>query len=137
MQKKEYFKVFKSSAGLGLKTLRDWKKGQTIIEYLGEKITSDEADRRGGRYLFELNDKYTIDGTGRDNLARYINHSCRPNAEAELNAAETRVFMKAKRNIKAGEEITYNYGKTYFDEYIKPYGCLCSHCQTKKAKTKA
>ena len=131
--RKEYFKVFRAAAGLGLKTLRDFKKDQTILEYVGEKITSDEADQRGGRYLFELNDKYTIDGSGRDNLARYINHSCKPNAEAELNAAETRVFIKAKRNIKAGEEVTISYGNSYFNEYIKPYGCLCESCQTKKA----
>lgn len=129
MQKKENFKIFRASAGLGLKTLRDFKKGQNIIEYVGERITSDEADRRGGKYLFELNDKYTIDGSGRDNLARYINHSCKPNCEAELNYAETRVFIKAKRNIEAGEELTVDYGKTYFDDYIKPYGCLCESCQ--------
>ena len=116
MSAKNDFKVFRSSAGLGLRTLRDFKKGDEVIEYIGEKITSDEANQRGGKYLFELNDDYTIDGTTRKNLARYINHSCRPNCEAELDEDELRVFIKARRAIKAGEELTYDYGKEYVND---------------------
>ena len=92
-------------------------------------ISDAEANRRGGKYLFELNGKQTIDGKGRENLARYINHSCRPNCYPELNAAETRVFIYAKRNIKPGEELTYDYGRDYFKRIIKPEGCRCSKCQ--------
>ncbi|MCB9811379.1 SET domain-containing protein [Candidatus Nomurabacteria bacterium] len=131
MSAKNDFKVFRSSAGLGLRTLRDFKKGDEVIEYIGEKITSDEANQRGGKYLFELNDDYTIDGTTRKNLARYINHSCRPNCEAELDEDELRVFIKARRAIKAGEELTYDYGKEYVNDYIKPYGCRCAKCTPK------
>ncbi len=125
--KKDYV-VKKSNAGLGLFANRDFKKGEHIIEYTGEKITDAEANRRGGKYLFTLNDNWTIDGKGRKNTARYINHSCKPNCYPELDDKEEHVNIYAKRNIKAGEEFTYNYGKQYFDIEIKPHGCRCSKC---------
>ena len=128
MMQKEQLTVKRSSAGLGLFTKTELKRGNEVIEYTGEIISEMEANRRGGKYLFELNDKKTIDGKGRSNLARYINHSCKPNCFPELNGTETRVFIFAKKNIKAGEEITYNYGKTYFNEIIKPHGCRCATC---------
>lgn len=126
--------VFRGSAGLGLKTLREFKKGDEVVEYTGEMITTEEADRRGGRYLFEVNDNWTIDGKERANLGRYINHSCRPNCEAihyedDANPKEDQIMIVAKRNIKAGEELTYDYGKAHFNEYIKPYGCKCEKCR--------
>ena len=121
--------VKRSRAGLGLFAKVDLKKGTRIIEYIGEHITPAEADHRGGKYLFTLNKKIVIDGKSRDNLARYINHSCRPNCYAEVNAAETRVFIFAKRAIKADEELSYHYGKEYFDDLIKPIGCRCLKCQ--------
>ena len=111
---------------------RNFKKAETVIEYTGEKITDSEADRRANRYLFELNDKWTIDGSGRKNTARYINHSCQPNCEAELDENEKHIYIKAKRAINVGEELTYHYGKTHFDEYIKPKGCRCNKCSAKK-----
>lgn len=120
--------VKRSTAGLGLFAVSKINKGDRIIEYTGERITADEANRRGGQYLFELTDTFTIDGKGRENKARYINHSCKPNAEAELSEGEDQVFINAKRNIQEGEEITYNYGKDFFAEYIKPRGCKCSKC---------
>lgn len=123
-------KTKRSSAGLGLFTITPIKKGDCIIEYTGELITTDEANIRGGQYLFELNENFTIDGKGRENKARYTNYSCRPNAEAQLSDDEKHIFIYAKRNIKAGEEITYNYGKEFFNEYIKPYGCRCIKCKT-------
>ena len=73
------FVVKRSSAGLGLFAARDFKKDALVIEYSGEVITDAEAQRRGGGYLFKLNDDWTIDGKARDNTARYINHSCRRN----------------------------------------------------------
>lgn len=126
--KNKDFKVFRSSAGFGLRALRDFKKGDTVIEYVGERLTSEEADERPNRYLFEVTDSVTIDGSPRYNLARYINHSCRPNCEAVHYEDGDRVFIEAKRNIKANEEITYDYGKDHFNEYIKPYGCKCAKC---------
>lgn len=124
--------VKKSSAGLGLFAARVYEKGERVIEYLGEIISDDEAQRRGGKYLFELNDEWTIDGKGRQNTARYINHSCKPNCYPELSDDETQVFIFTKRAIAPGEEFTYNYGTYYFKMEIKPHGCHCAACALKK-----
>ena len=128
--RKTDYTVFRSSAGFGLKATKDYKKGDTVIEYVGEKITDAEADERANRYLFEINNQWTIDGSPRYNLARYINHSCQPNCEAVLDEEEERVYIDAKRAIKAGEELTYDYGKNHFEEYIKPGGCKCTKCSS-------
>lgn len=130
MKNKTRVVVKRSSAGLGLFSTDFFKKDEEIIEYTGELISEEEANRRGGKYLFEISDKETIDGKGRENIARYINHSCSPNAYAELDEDEKEVHIKAKRKINPGEEITYNYGKTYFNDHIKPNGCLCAKCSS-------
>jgi len=122
--------IKRSSAGLGLFATRPYLKGELIIEYTGETITEAEANVRGGKYLFELNDQYVIDGKGRQNIARYINHSCRPSAYPELSEDETQVHIYAKKKIATGDEITYHYGKFYFNEIIKPLGCRCEKCTT-------
>lgn len=122
------YAVRRSSAGLGLFATQEYKKGSFIIEYTGELISTKEADRRGGKYLFTLTDAKTIDGKGRENIARYINHSCRPNAEAEVDEDEEKIRIFARKKIMPGEEITYDYGKEYVDEHIKPYGCRCAKC---------
>ena len=119
-------KVKRSKTGLGLFADEDIKKGEFIIEYTGKKITNKEADQKGGRYLFELNSRYTIDGSERSNKARYINHSCVPNCESVIKNGK--ILIYAIKNIKAGEELTYNYGKEYFDKFIKPIGCKCKKC---------
>lgn len=134
--KKKDFAVFKSSAGFGLRTLRDWDKGDLVIEYKGKKLLNDKADENPNRYHFALNDKYTIDGSVRSNIARYINHSCRPNCEAVYYEDTDEIGIEAIRNIKAGEELTYDYGKDHFNEYIKPKGCMCAKCREKKKGTK-
>ena len=121
-------KVKRSRAGLGLFANRTFAKEERVIEYTGKIISEEEANRRGGKYLFELNDQWTIDGKGRSNIARYINHSCQPNCYPELNEDETRVFIYAKRKINPGEELTYDYGKSYFNQIIKPIGCKCTKC---------
>ncbi len=120
--------VKRSRAGLGLYTKSAIKKGDFIIAYTGEIISDAEANRRGGKYLFTINKTWTIDGKERANTARYINHSCRPNSEVEVYGRKREVKVFAKRNIKPGEEITYDYGKEYCDEYIKPTGCRCDKC---------
>jgi SET domain-containing protein len=122
--------VKRSRAGLGLFATQLFTRGEFIIEYTGEHIATEEADRRGGKYLFILNEKITIDGKGRENTARYINHSCKPNAEAESDDDAGKIRISAKRKILPGEEITYDYGKEYWNEYIKPHGCKCTHCLT-------
>ncbi len=120
--------VKRGAHGLGLFTTEPIVKGEFIIEYTGEKITEEEANRRGGQYLFELNDAFVIDGKGRENLARYINHSCRPNCYPEIDEDEQHIRIYAKRGIKAGEELNYNYGKGFWNTHIKPKGCRCAKC---------
>lgn len=128
-------RVKKSSAGLGIYAGEPIKRQTKILEYVGYIITNEEADRKGGKYLFEiLKSKFTIDGTPRWNTARYFNHACKPNAEAVWYG--NHVWICAKKNIKPGEEITYNYGKAYFDDYIKPYGCRCASCVAERSKAK-
>jgi uncharacterized protein len=125
-----YLKVKKGINGLGLFTEAPIKKGEFVIEYFGEMLTSDQANEKGGKYLFEISNRRTIDGTTRKNTARYINHSCRPNCEVDIKKGK--VFIFAKRSIKPGEELCYDYGKDYWNEYIKPKGCLCAKCTEKK-----
>lgn len=125
---KPFFAVKRShaGAGLGLFATTDIPKETFVIEYTGEKITNAEADRRGGRYLFNINSKWTIDGKGRHNTARYINHSCRPNCESRINGGKVKIYTI--KNIKAGEELAYDYGTEYFEEFLKPHGCRCDKC---------
>ncbi len=116
----------RKGAGLGIVTNRSFKNGDFVIEYTGPILSRDKANEKGGKYLFDINSKWAIDGTTRSNLARYINHSCKPNCEADVSGKK--VFIYALKRIKEGEELTYDYGGEYFDEYIKPYGCKCSSC---------
>ncbi len=115
--------VKRAAAGLGLFAARPIKKGERIIEYKGRAISKDEEYTSRSKYLFEVKRGLTIDGQARSNKARYINHSCRPNCEPEIEKG--RVFIDAVKNIKEGEELAYDYGKEYFNEYIKPKGCKC------------
>ena len=123
-------KVKRSSAGLGLFADEDMPKGACIIEYVGRDITGPEEYTSRSKYLFGVNARKTIDGQARSNTARYINHSCRPNAEPEVSKG--RVFIFAKRKIPAGEEICYDYGKEYWQSHIKPHGCRCAKCTEAK-----
>ena len=123
-------KVRRSSAGLGLYADEPIRKGRFVIEYVGRVLTSDEADRRGGKYLFEVSSRTTLDGTPRWNTARYINHSCKPNCEAIIDRGRVRIY--AKRAIGTGEELAYDYGKEYVDEFIKPHGCKCASCRPRR-----
>ena len=129
-------KVKESSAGMGLFAEEDIKKGRLIIEYTGDRISAKEAERRGGRYLFAVTKRLVIDGKKKKNTARYINHACKPNAEAEHETTENRIYIRAIKKIKKGEEITYDYGEDYVDTLIKDIGCKCRHCLKKSAKKK-
>ncbi len=124
-------RVKRSTTGLGLFAGQDISKGTCIIEYVGDVLTPAQAAKRWSRYLFQINRRRVIDGSPRWNKARYINHHCRPNAEAEIVGG--RVFISAVKPIKAGDEITYDYGKEYFDMFITAERCGCSTHQRKRA----
>ena len=111
------------------------KSGQFIIRYRGRKIPTESTEGLDTRYLFEINNRWTIDGASRSNRARYINHACRPNAEVYI--VQHVIKIRAIKNIKAGDEITHHYGRNYFDAFIKPVGCRCLACARKRAEKRA
>lgn len=121
--KEPYIVQNRPPMGKGLFATRAFEKGDFIIEYTGEKIPTKVADAMKTRYLFELDEKWTIDGEEESNIARYINHACEPNAEADTH--DGHILITATQTIKPGEEITIDYGEEYFDEFIKPEGCKC------------
>lgn len=107
-----------------------FRRGQFIAEYTGKRIPSEGADDLDNRYLFEVNSKWTINGATRKNIARYINHGCKPNAEIYI--VKSRIKIRARKRIQPGDEITYDYGKDYFDTFIKANGCRCTACLEKR-----
>jgi uncharacterized protein len=130
-----HLRIGRSKTGLGLFARVAIKKGQFIIRYNGRKLTTEQADRLDNRYLFEVNARWTIDGSNRRNRARYINHACRPNAEVYF--IKHVIKIRAIKNIKPGDEITYHYGRDYFDSFIKGVGCRCRACAKKAAKIRS
>ncbi len=101
-------------AGWGVFATRKIPKNTRVIHYAGEKITNRESLRREARYLkrgrvwcFKVNQRYVRDAAVGGNLARYINHSCRPNCYVQI-VGDT-IWIRAARNIRAGEELTYDY----------------------------
>ncbi|MGZ3408873.1 MAG: SET domain-containing protein [Xanthobacteraceae bacterium] len=130
------FRVGRSKTGLGLFATDLIRKGTLIVEYKGRRLRNEVADAmadRGSKYLYEINNRWTIDGSSRRNVARYANHSCRPNAESDVTR-QKKVIIRATRNIQPGNEITYDYGSDYFDLIIKPIGCKCEKCTGKGRK---
>ena len=120
------YRIRRSKAGLGLFATKFIPKGKRIIEYTGPRISNEEVENSNGKYFFGVNKKWSIDGSGRANIARYINHSCRPNAEAIISRG--RVWIWSRKNIQPGDEIVYDYGREYFDGIIKDIGCRCEKC---------
>jgi uncharacterized protein len=133
------YRVGRSRTGLGLFATKPIKKGSKIIRYFGPLLDSKkkEEDEIENKYLFELNNRWTIDGSVRQNVARYINHACRPNAESDVKPRKRKVFIRAIKNIEPGEEINYDYGTDYFKAYLKPIGCKCDACEKKRKKKRA
>lgn len=119
-------KVGRSRTGKGLFACEDIPKGACIAEYTGRDVTADEKKHDRAKYLFWVSDTRMINGNIPGNRARFINHSCAPNCDAE--GPNGRVFIVARRRIKAGEEISYHYGKEYFDKLLKKMGCKCPKC---------
>jgi len=116
--------VRRGLSGLGLFAQEEIPRGRFIIEYVGPLVRDAEADRIGGRYLFDLGNGWNIDGAGRANLARYANHACKPNAESRQIG--NRIQIWSRKRIAAGEEITYDYGKSYADAFVYVGGCRCA-----------
>ena len=116
--------------GRGLFTRVPFRKGELVIEYTGNKIPTQLADELDTKYLFEIDEDWTIDGSPRTNTARYINHSCKPNCESDIR--DGRILIFALRNIERGEELSMDYGDEYFDEFIKPVGCKCDSCGARR-----
>lgn len=121
--------------GKGVFALRPIKKGETVIEYTGEVINWKEALRRHPHdpkdphhtFYFHIDDDWVIDAKHGGNAARWINHACNPNCEADENGG--RVFIKALRNIAPGEELFYDYGLVidlrYTAKVKREYECRC------------
>jgi SET domain-containing protein len=120
--------------GLGLFAAKSIKRGGYIATYRGRRITTEESDRRearGARYMFALNKRWVIDGSPRWNVARYINHSCRPNAKPVGRRGG--IVIVALRQIEPDEEITYDYGRDYLKSFLADGGCCCAACRRKNA----
>lgn len=125
----EYVRIGKSGVhGRGLFATRDIPRGSRIMEYKGERVPKKEGDRRtdlqwakGRVYTFELSRRVDLDGSIRSNRARLANFSCDPNAES-YNEDSRRIWIQAMRDIKAGEEITYDY---CFELMDPPPVCRC------------
>jgi len=123
--------------GRGVYALRKIRKGETIIEYKGEMITWKQAERRHPHnpddpdhtFFFHIDEKHVIDANVGGNAARWINHACDPNCESDVDEEKHRVFIKALRKIKPGEELFYDYGLVLDEKYTKKvkkqFACRC------------
>jgi hypothetical protein len=121
--------------GKGVYATQRIHKGTRIVEYLGDRITHAEADRRysakgqddGHTFLFVVNGRVVIDAGVGGNDARFINHHCAPNCDTVIE--NQRVFIEALRTIEPGEELGYEYGLTWEStddpEELENYACRC------------
>jgi SET domain-containing protein len=131
-------KVIQSSIhNKGVIAKKDIPKGTHIIQYVGDLITKKESDKRadiklkkakkdpsqGAVYIFTLDKKHDIDGDTWFNMAKFLNHSCNPNCEAEYDEEENEIWIAAKKHIKKGEELTYDYG--YDIDNWEEHSCRC------------
>ena len=123
--------------GTGVFANHDTPKNTKIIQYIGDKVTKSEGDRRsaerikkylnrkneGSVYIFELNKRYDIDGSPLYNKARYINHSCNPNCEVEIIKNE--IWISSIKSIKKGNELNYDYGYPFDEDDFSDHICKC------------
>lgn len=121
--------------GKGAFALRAIRKGERLIEYAGQRVSQSEAARRYDdaamrrhhTFLFTLSSRTCIDGDCDGNDARYFNHSCSPNCETEV--VRGRVYILARRNVREGEELTYDYNYDLdgdiTEESLRTYACRC------------
>ncbi len=123
--------AFKTSTihGLGGFAVGPIRAGTLVIEYVGEAISKAESAGRceaGNTFIFELDDERDIDGSAGWNPARYLNHSCSPNCDAEL--INGHIWIVARRDIAGGEELTFNYGYDWEDYREHPCHCGAPGC---------
>ena len=121
--------------GRGVFALKTIPKGARLMEYLGERITHAEADRRYAKehetsphtMLFAVNEKVVIDATKKGNSARFVNHSCSPNCEAIEE--DGRIFIETMKPVKPGQELTYDYNLVLEERHTKAmrdlHPCFC------------
>ncbi len=121
--------------GQGVYAALDLAEGETLVEYTGEVIDWNEALRRHPHdptdphhtFYFHIDEDHVIDAKVGGNSSRWINHSCAPNCESEVDKG--RVFVRALRNIEAGEELFYDYGlvidEPHTPELLAQYPCWC------------
>lgn len=126
--------VRRSRTGLGLFALEPIPEKACVIEYIGKMLTNEEYLKSNSRYLFDVGKGRILDGSPRWNKARYINHSCAPNCEADIHKG--RIYIRALRDIEPGEELAYNYGEEYFDQYLGK-NCLCPKCAPLESEPEA
>lgn len=105
-----------------------------VVEYTGEKISTEETERRerindlnGTTYIFILDDDYCIDGAVGGNISKYINHSCDPNLEVEIT--DGRIYFLALRDIQKDEELSYDYAYDYEPGFLCPCHCGSPKCR--------
>ena len=126
MQK--YFRKKSGINNLGLFAQGDINKGEKVIEYKGKKFThkqveeDDRFDNSKAIYLFTLNERYVLDGDTKTNTAKYINHSCDPNCEVDI--INGKIWIIAIKDIKKGDELSYDYGFGY-DADFRQFPCKC------------
>ncbi|CAH8555741.1 unnamed protein product [Schistosoma mattheei] len=128
--------------GLGLYAARDISKSTFIIEYLGEVIRNEVANRRErlyesqnrGIYMFRVDDDWIVDATMSGGLARYINHSCDPNCTAEILHCDNsnHIVIIASKNIEKGDELTYDYKFDLEEDRWDRIPCLCGSINCRK-----
>ena len=123
--------IFKPSPihGTGGFAKLDLRQGTRVIEYVGEHITKQESLERcrgGNEYVFSLDEESDLDGNVDWNPARFLNHSCAPNGEAEL--IDGHIWILALRDIPAGEEVTFDYGYDLEDYRDHPCQCGAAGC---------
>ncbi len=115
--------------GLGAFARAPIRAGSLVIEYVGEEISKAESARRceaGNTFIFELDEEWDIDGGAGWNPARFLNHSCAPNCDSELIGRQ--IWIVARRDIAAGEELTFNYGYDWVDYRDHPCHCGTPEC---------
>ncbi len=123
--------------GHGVFASKNIPKNKKIIQYIGEKVSRAEGNKRsekrikkyldskktGSVYIFELNNKFDIDGSPKYNKARYINHSCNPNCEVDIVNGE--IWISSIKKIKKDEELSYDYGYSFDKDDYRDHICKC------------